>query len=162
MGHDTQTGLDATAKDVMTEDLLTVRPDWPIEQLADFLVRSQIHGAPVTSAEGDLLGVVSLTDIARASTLSDADLSGQDRHEYYSGLLDDRFPYPVAPAPEHGQVKVQEIMTPVVIEVDESTGVRDIAEQMVESRVHRLFVTRRGKLAGIVSALDLLKVIRSL
>jgi len=157
--------MDRTAKDVMTRSVLTVRPDWPIEQLADFLVRNAIHGAPVTSNSGDLLGVVSLTDIARAATLTDEDVSPSDRHEFYSRILDEPFrndqPAPV-PAGEHAQIKVQEIMTPVILDVDEDMPVREVAETMIENRVHRLFVTRDGKITGIISALDLLKVFRDL
>jgi CBS domain-containing protein len=151
-----------TAKDVMTRTVLSAQPDWPVEQLADFLVSNSISGAPVTSESGELIGVVSLTDVARASTLSDLDLSEAERHDYYARLLDepspsDRLDY--VPAKEHSQIRVQEIMTPIVLDVNEDTPVREVAEKMVDARVHRLFVTREGKVVGIISALDLLKLI---
>ena len=57
-----------TAKDVMTTGVLCVHPDWPVEQLADFLVENAISGAPVTNADGELVGVVSLTDVARSDS----------------------------------------------------------------------------------------------
>ena len=151
------------AKDVMTHAVLTVQPDWPLEQLADFLIRNGIHGAPVVAQTGELLGVVSLTDLARANTLSDEDLSGAVAHEFYSRYLDE--PYEDEDgvprvAPEHAQTRVEEIMTPVVLEIDETTPVAEVANQMIESKVHRLMVTRDGRIVGVVTALDLLKVLR--
>ncbi|NNE43937.1 MAG: CBS domain-containing protein [Gemmatimonadetes bacterium] len=151
------------AKDVMTHAVLTVQPDWPLEQLADFLIRNGIHGAPVTSIGGELLGVVSTTDLARATTLSDRDLSDEVAHEFYSRYLDEPFPGE-GPAPtvdpEHAETRVEEIMTPVVLDVDENEPVTGVAHRMVEGRVHRLMVTREGKIVGVVTALDLLKVMR--
>jgi CBS domain-containing protein len=158
---DANVTMQRRAKEAMTPNVLTVRPEWPVEELADFLVRHGIHGAPVTSEAGDLLGVVSLTDIARASTLSEEDLAAADRHEYYQRLLEE--PYPsdpaVVPQEEHAQIRVQEIMTPVVLAVEEDASLRDVAARMVEARVHRLFVTREGKIVGILTALDLLRII---
>jgi predicted transcriptional regulator len=154
-----------TAKDVMTRVVLAAQPDWPVEQLADFLVRNTIHGAPVTSPGGELLGVVSLTDIARAATLTETDFSARDRHEYYSRLLEEPWPAEDARAVRaeaHAELLVQDIMTPVAIVIDESADIREIARRMLDDRVHRLFVTRAGKVVGVVTAHDLLKVIRDL
>jgi CBS domain-containing protein len=158
---DANVSMQRRAREAMTRNVLTVRPDWPVEELADFLVRHGIHGAPVTSESGDLLGVVSLTDIARASTLSEEDLSDADRHEYYQRLLEEPFPSEpdIVPAEEHAQIRVQEIMTPVVLAVDEDSTLREVAARMVEARVHRLFVTQEGKIVGILTALDLLRII---
>lgn len=151
------------AKDVMTHAVLTVQPDWPLEQLADFLVRNGIHGAPVVSNSGDLLGVVSTTDLARTATLTDEDLSGSVAHEFYSRYLDEPYsgddPAPQV-SPEHAQTLVQEIMTPVVLDVDADEPVHLVAHRMVEGRVHRLMVTREGRIVGVITALDLLKVMR--
>jgi len=149
------------AKDIMTRDVLTVRPDWPIEQLSDFLVRHAISGAPVCSEDDELVGVVSLTDLARASTLTDEDLE-PDAHEYYLRTLDayDGDADPPSIEPSGPQLRVSEIMTPIVIDVDRDASVQRVAEIMIENRVHRLFVTRGGKIEGVITSLDMLKVIR--
>jgi predicted transcriptional regulator len=154
-----------TAKDVMTRVVLSAQPDWPVEQLTHFLVRNAIHGAPVISPAGELLGVVSLTDIARAATLTEGDLSARDRHEYYSRLVEEPWQAGEVPGPRsdaHAELLVHEIMTPVAIVIDENADIRDIARKMLDDRVHRLFVTREGRVVGVVTAHDLLKVIRDL
>jgi CBS domain-containing protein len=150
-----------TAKDVMTTDVLCVHPDWPVEQLADFLVENAISGAPVTNAGGELVGVVSLTDIARSDSQS-TDPRAVTRHEYYLQVLETDFggEDPGSFLFEEPHVKIREIMTPVVIDVQEDAPIRDVADRMIRNRVHRLFVTREGKVVGIISALDMLQVIR--
>jgi CBS domain-containing protein len=57
---------------------------------------------------------------------------------------------------------VRDIMTPMIFSVSEDTSVQEVAETMLKGRIHRVFVTRDNKLAGIVTALDMLKVIRGL
>jgi len=59
-------------------------------------------------------------------------------------------------------MQVLDIMTPIVFSVTENTSVQDVAETMLKGGIHRVFVTRDSKLVGIVTALDMLQVIRDL
>ena len=63
---------------------------------------------------------------------------------------------------ENPTVKVREIMTPVIIDVPHDAPIAEVAAKMIESRVHRLFVTRGERMVGIVTALDMLQVVRAL
>ena len=53
-------------------------------------------------------------------------------------------------------------MTPMLFEVPETATVQEIADMMVRGGIHRVLVTSRKKLIGIVSALDILKVVRDI
>ncbi len=55
-----------TAADLMNPRVLAVRDDLTLRELAAFLIRNQITGAPVEDAGGRLVGVVSTVDIAEA------------------------------------------------------------------------------------------------
>ena len=57
--------------------------------------------------------------------------------------------------------RVRDVMTPTVYGVSEDTPVAEIAEMMVQGRIHRVFVTRDGEVVGVVSALDLLDLLTS-
>ncbi len=46
------------ARDVMTRNLVTVRPDMPVAALAALLSERGISGVPDTDAVGTLLGMV--------------------------------------------------------------------------------------------------------
>ncbi len=165
MSRPEQTIASMTAKDVMTKTVLTAGTDWPVDQLVEFLVENAISGAPVVGASGELVGVVSLTDIARYDQQT-ADPRAADRHAYYLQVLDLESSIDTNDlgdlVSEFPAVKVREIMTPVIIDVADDTPVPDIAAKMITSRVHRLFVTRDDRMVGVVTALDMLQVVRSL
>jgi CBS domain-containing protein len=59
-------------------------------------------------------------------------------------------------------ITVQDIMTLMIFDVDESVSVQQVADYMIKGHIHRVFVTREKKLTGIITALDLLKVIRDM
>jgi CBS domain-containing protein len=60
---------------------------------------------------------------------------------------------------ESGTVLVSEIMTPTVYTVPDDTPVPEIASTMIAGRIHRLFVTRKRRVVGIVTPLDLLRLL---
>jgi CBS domain-containing protein len=152
-----------TARDVMTADVLCVGADWPLHCVAEFFVEKNISGAPVTAPDGGLLGVVSLRDIAMHASMPVKDYHAGSLHDYFLpgvphsftqrdladfGLQDDN------------ETTAGDVMTTAMFHVDEDTDVREIADTMVRGRIHRLFVTDEGAVVGIVTALDLLRVVR--
>ncbi len=147
-----------TAADLMTAHLLTVREDMSLGELAEFLTLHEISGAPVAGADGALVGVVSLTDIARSASEEPGLDRDRSSSEYYVRGWEDRLePSDLDHFRVHEtDVLVRDIMTPKVFAVQEDTPVPRIAEMMVDAHVHRVLVTRRGKPVGIVSATDLL------
>jgi CBS domain-containing protein len=52
-----------TAKQIMTRDVITVRPTTSVKELAMTLIKNQISGAPVADRNGKIIGVVSEADI---------------------------------------------------------------------------------------------------
>lgn len=132
-----------TAEDLMNPEILTVREDMPVRELASFLMDNEITGAPVEDRDGELVGVVSVVDIARAA-------AGQGGGEARSLTDADR---EVLPGEE---LLVRDIMTPEVFAIPEDAPVSEIATTLVDNHLHRLLVTRDGQPAGIVSTSDLL------
>jgi CBS domain-containing protein len=155
-----------TVSDVMRDEVLAVEAGWSLDQLADFLVDKGISGAPVTAADGQFVGVVSLTDIVRQSRLQDRSADRDDStHDVYLYELDrrmDRDELRELHVQYEETMQVLDIMTPIVFSVAENTSVQEVAETMLKGGIHRVFVTRDSKLVGIVTALDMLQVIRDL
>jgi CBS domain-containing protein len=52
-------------------------------------------------------------------------------------------------------------MTPMIFDVNEDTKVKQVADTMIRGRIHRVFVTREGKLTGVITTVDMLEVIRN-
>ncbi len=53
------------ARAIMTRDVITLAPEAPVEDATDLLLRYRIHGAPVVTSDGQLIGMVSFMDLAR-------------------------------------------------------------------------------------------------
>ena len=51
------------AKDIMTERVITVSGDSPVQELAKLLMENSVSGVPVADKSGKLLGVVSEADL---------------------------------------------------------------------------------------------------
>lgn len=155
--------MQSRAADVMITDVHSVHPDWPLQQLADFLVEHAISGVPVTSPDGRLLGVVSSTDIVRHAGQMEEPIRGPVVHNSAD-------PQPFKHLSRHGEVgpgcgqgqacTVADIMTREVQHVDEQAGIREVAALMIRSGIHRVFVTSGEKLLGVVSTMDLMELIR--
>ena len=56
--------LGALARDVMTEEVVTIGPDEDVEVLADLMVKQRVNPVPVVE-EGQLVGIVSRADIIK-------------------------------------------------------------------------------------------------
>ena len=50
-------------KDIMTRDVITVPPDYTVEETAQVLQKNRISGAPVVDANGQLVGTITQTDL---------------------------------------------------------------------------------------------------
>ncbi|GMQ89502.1 MAG: CBS domain-containing protein [Gammaproteobacteria bacterium] len=152
-----------TVSDIMQREVLAVESDWPLDQLARFLTDHQISGAPVIAEKGNLVGVVSLTDIVRHDGAPEGHAPEHSTHEYYLHGLELQVGQQTSRAfhiEEESSVTVQDIMTPMIFEISESAGIQQAADTMVKGHIHRLFVTRKGRIAGIVTALDILASVR--
>lgn len=153
-----------TANDVMTADVLAVRDDWPLERLAEFLVEHAISGAPVLSDDDGLVGVVSLTDIARHDSLPEREAPSHHPPAYfYHGGLDQLYAWEDIGSfhlNETSDVTVRDIMTPTIFRVDADDPVHHVADMMVRGHIHRVLVTHGPTVIGIITAFDLLRVLQ--
>ena len=52
-------------RDIMTKEVITVPPDFTVEETAQVLLRNKISGAPVVGANGQLAGTITQTDLFR-------------------------------------------------------------------------------------------------
>jgi predicted transcriptional regulator len=157
------TNIESTVSEIMQRNVLTVEDDWPLNRLARFFIDHQISGAPVTDSEGNLVGVVSLTDIVRYDSMPESPATEHSTHEYYLHTLERQVTQEEMTNfhMEHeSPATVRDIMTPMIFEVNENASIQEAADTMIKGHIHRLFVTREKRVFGIVTALDMLKVLR--
>jgi CBS domain-containing protein len=149
-----------SAKDLMTTGVKTVGADWPIDRVAQFLIDHDISGAPVVD-EDTLVGVISLTDIARYNTTAGEPAAEQPASFYRSKLEADYAKEDLdnLRVSQGGDTTAEHVMTPQIYDVNEHTSIQQVAQVMHRSSIHRVFVTTSGQIRGVITAMDMLQVV---
>jgi CBS domain-containing protein len=145
------------AADIMTKDVFCVTKDTDLRDLGKLFLAKAITGAPVIDRDGDICGVISQTDLLYYQLTRDDELVLPSDF-YQSARVEGR---PIAKGFQIEDVNtatVEEVMTPVVHAVVATTPVAAIAKLMTKRHIHRVIVRRGMKVAGIISALDVLRV----
>jgi CBS domain-containing protein len=145
-----------TAKDIMTRDVLVVKPDTTIEELSSLLVTNEISGVPVVDDSGALYGIVTENDlISRNKRLHiPTVVSFLDAAIYLESSK--KFEQEVK---RLTATRVGDICSRKVVTISEDTTVMDIAEIMSEKKVDLLPVLKAGKVVGIVGKRDMVKAV---
>jgi CBS domain-containing protein len=130
------------AKDAMTSPVITVTPDTHCKDAAATLVKHRISALPVVDSGGRLVGLVSEADLLLLETTPDPRSQATP------------LPARTTPLPR----LVSEVMTPEPLTVDEDADLGQVAQRMLDANVKRFPVLRGGRLIGIVSRHDLIKV----
>lgn len=142
-------------KEIMTSPVATVGPDDSVAAVAAILIERRISGVPVVDGGGVCIGILSEADImlggaeereARREQWLQMITEGQARAaQYIEHLLEDAG-------------LVRRLMHAPVVSADENAPLEVIARLMTENRVKRIPITRGGKLVGIVTRADLVRV----
>lgn len=155
-----------TAKNIMSPDVVWINEDMPVGVVAEMFLKENITGMPVVDDENTMTGVVSLRDIVQNGLRPDDGEIVESGSQFYSVWLEeDVTENDVAQLQGETarQVTVKDIMTPLVFSVKEDTPIHEMADTMVRGRIHRLLVTNEAdELTGIVTSLDMIKVLRDM
>lgn len=140
----------------METDLITVKPETTIEELAKLLIEKRISGVPVVDDSGKLIGIVTEGDLLHKQTSPKTPgvnlvLGGLAYMKEYQQYNDD--------LKKLSALTAAEIMTTTLAIVHEDTTVKEIASTMVNKNINRVPVVTDGKLVGLVSRADVLKTL---
>lgn len=152
------------AADVMETQVVTVTPETTLAELADLLIGNRISGVPVVQ-QATVIGIVTRSDFARAISLDHS----------VAGLVaeaDWRAEFAPGEAPEamelSGQVAaaiegrtVREVMAPAPITVSPETPIAEVARILVTHHLHRVLVVEGQALRGVISSLDIVRLVAS-
>jgi CBS domain-containing protein len=142
-------------RDIMTTDVVTVRDDANLVDVARTMLDRGVGCLPVVDEAGLLVGIVTQGDFTgkrrgfpfsavRAPQLFGEWVDAEGVERIYAGARERR---------------VREIMTEEVVTVTEDDSLTDVVVVMVERDVDRLPVVRDGAVVGIVTGRDLLRVL---
>jgi CBS domain-containing protein len=141
--------MTSLVRDVMTTGVVTVEPWTPFREIVTRLAEHRISAAPVVDAEGNVLGVVTEADLLLKQEYADLEFNVPLAWNRRRRLEREKAAAVVA----------GELMTTPAVTVPPTATVTEAARRMHTARVKRLpVVNEAGRLAGIVSRADLLKV----
>ena len=150
------------AKDLMTQALVCAHPEQPLAELELLLIEHRISGVPVVE-QGRLVGVISRSDIARVEVLVES-LDGLVTDQMRWDAQADGFQHPAKPA-YHGfrgrleNLAVKDAMHDQVVTCRSDASVVEIAADMVRHHIHRVIVVEGDHPVGVVSSLDIVKLV---
>jgi len=150
--------IDKLASEIMSTDVICVPEEMDLRDLTKLFLQKGITGAPVVDRHGDLQGVISQTDLLYYSLTRDDELK-MESDFYQSVRVEGRH------LPQGFQIedvntgKVGDVMTPVVYSVTEKATVEFVSKMMMRNHIHRVIVRNGRKVTGIISALDVLRMV---
>ena len=148
--------MSVTAREIMSADVVSVPQDMDLRDLSKLFLKEGFTGAPVVDGVGDLVGVISQTDLVYYN-LTRGDELVDGSNYYQSARLEGRHlpsGYQIA---DFNSGRVADIMTPAVHAVSERASLETIARMMTSKHIHRVIVKRGRKAVGVISALDVLR-----
>ncbi len=139
--------------EIMTREVVTVRADFDVETVAGLFLDRGLHGAPVVDGEGRPVGFLAMTDLVRwAHERGESDERPLKLCDGMAFDVGEGFHM------EATTLTVGEVMMPLAFSLREDTPIARAAALLAFEGVHRApVVSSRGKVVGIVSALDLLR-----
>jgi CBS domain-containing protein len=124
------------ATDVMSRNVVSVRPNMPTRAAAALLVVHGFTSAPVVTAEGELRGIVTEADLMRGQPL---------------------------PSPEHADTTPDttagEVMTPDPRTMRPIDELSDVVAVMLAAGIRSVPIVEDGLLVGIISRRDILRCV---
>lgn len=124
----------------MSRPVITINAEASMKDALDLMRREHVRRLPVVNKRGQLVGIITETDLAKASPSEATTLSVFEIRTLTS------------------KVKVEEIMTTEVVTITEETPIEEAARIMADYEVSGLPVMREGKLVGMITETDLFKV----
>ncbi len=147
------------AKDLMQPNVICVTAETTLAEARDLFVRHRISGSPVIDEEGNLIGVVSLADIARVGLAKDTD-DFPDNSFFISGPS--LYGGDLSGITEQLEERVvEEAMSTDIYTCAPDDRISVLAVAMRHHRIHRLIITEGRRVVGIVTAFDLIQVLEN-
>jgi len=144
-------------QEIMTKDVLTIKPGEDVEKAARLLLERGVSGMPVVDDEGKVVGILSEGDlVSREKTV---------RPPVFGEILGAVF-YLESPQKFFDELKrtvsreVKELMTARVYTARPENTLQEVSTLMVEKNINRVpVVDEEGRLLGILTRQDILRAL---
>jgi len=139
-------------QEVMSRDVVSIRPDDNVKEAVNRLLQLKISGLPVIDEQGNLKGMFTEKDVLRYIFPSYIEKVGRFIYEEEPKSIKKRFI-------ELENMKVAQLMRKEVVTVFEDTAVSEATRIMLTQKVRRIPVLNKGnKVVGMVAREDIVKL----
>jgi CBS domain-containing protein len=146
------------ASDIMTTEVITVKRNTSLKELAKMLYENHINGVPVVDDDGSLIGIICESDLIR-----------KDRRLHIPTVITifDAVLYLENPKKMEKEIQrinattVEDLYTKEVVTVDEKTPIDEIATLMTHKKIYTIPVMDGDQLVGIIGKADLIRTLVS-
>jgi len=134
-------------KELMTRDVITVSPDATLKEVGKIFKEKRISGVPVVDDIGNIVGIITVTDIL---TIIRQIFQWQEVQRRTEGLNISEFV-----GTEWLNKKVSQVMKGNVYTLDEDKNIHEVMELMFKHEIHTIPIMKDDKLVGIIGKRDL-------
>jgi len=144
------------ASDIMTTDVLTVKKETTLKELAGILYKRHINGVPVVDDKGSLIGIICESDLIR----KDKKLHIPTVVTIFDAVIYLENPKNIEKEFQRvSATTVGDLYTPNPITVDEKTPIDEIATLMTQKKTYTIPVMDGDRMVGIIGKADLIRTI---
>ncbi|MEW6102041.1 MAG: CBS domain-containing protein [Candidatus Omnitrophota bacterium] len=138
-------------KDIMTKDVVSLKPDDSAFEALELLFKMQISGLPVIDGQGKLAGMFTEKEVLSFILPGYIEKVGRFIYEADPKSTKKKFL-------ELSGVKVSQLMRKDVVTTQEEVTSSEVARVMLTQKARRLpVIDKNGKVLGIISRCDILK-----
>jgi len=143
------------ATDVMASPVVAATAQITVQHVARMMINHRISGVPIVEGDQQLIGIITEGDLLRR-----VEAGTERQSSRWSEWLQPNSRLAADYVKSHAR-RVADIMTRNVVTVDEFATLSEIADLLEKHRIKRVPVVHDGKLVGIVSRADLLRILAS-
>lgn len=145
------------AAEIMQREVISVPENLSIADLVALLYDHRISGVPVVGEAGNLVGVISATDVLLGDmVLGQVPVMETDYHTHVDMHPDNWEVMRIEPEDNR---RVRDLMSTGVITAQPGMPIEELARIMYTNRIHRLIVLEGELLVGIVTTMDILRAV---
>ena len=124
--------INEPVREIMEENVITIKENAEIDDVIETFLEKNVGGVPVVNNDNQLISLITERDVIR--------------------ILKDRI---------SGEEKVKDYMTKKVIVATAGERLKDVARTMLRNGFRRLPVISEGRLVGIITSTDFIKLLGS-
>ena len=141
--------------EIMRSPAPQVPPDTAVSEVARSLLAEGVAGIPVVGTDGEILGIVTQTDLVEKHMRVHGPL--------YLGILGSVLPIETRRTHEELRhvlaVSAAELMSDDAVQLPSATDVDDVATVMVDRGADTILVVDDGRLVGLVDRTDVIRLL---